>query len=469
MRRHAWIGITVTALLLTTCSSEPSSSGGSSPSGPPALQQAWSFETGSPTSQPVVADGMVYFATQDGRVFALTTDCGVGGATCEPTWTADTGTELPLVSAVAVYGKAPVTFRAPIVTSGVVVVSGKGSDAQLFAYGLDCGTGGATCDPLWTAGAGYELAASGDMLYVTSRDGLAAIDVTSCPSDGSRCEPAWTIDGFALGAISDGVVYGGALPRAFDAETGVPLGVGRADGPADAYASTTVGEGIVVSTVGRGFEGTDPSEVFAFSVDCLRRPGVCSPLWTAQIEDQFLTIFDVAITNGRVFLGTETVAQSGEGHVIAFDVGCRDDGGACEPSLYADVPDGEVQVVAPIVSGDQVLFTSLEQGFVESYPVDAAATDPAPVYLWRSVDMYAPTQPVIADGFAFVIDDSAALYVIDLGCGTSGEVCQPVAVFKQPFGKGLNPPAIDGGYVFLGSNEGSLQVFVEPTPSVSAS
>lgn len=113
----------------------------------------WSTSVGAAISAPAaVADGTVFVPTADGRLVAL--DAATGGRS----WTASTGVELGVQPAVA----------------GGVVFTGS-DDGALHAFAA-AGCGSATCEPLWTASTGSSAgsggpAVSGGQLYVGTADG----------------------------------------------------------------------------------------------------------------------------------------------------------------------------------------------------------------------------------------------------------------------------------------------------------
>jgi hypothetical protein len=135
---------------------------------------------------PVVAGGIVYLGTFSneafGRTYAFPVDCGSGGVTCEPIWTAaDDG------------------WGDVIVGDDLVIATSNGS-SRLDAYPASCGTGGATCETTWratTSGAPTAVVANG-VVYVGADGGVGRVGgrlyafPTSCSSSGGECQPAWT-------------------------------------------------------------------------------------------------------------------------------------------------------------------------------------------------------------------------------------------------------------------------------------
>ncbi len=156
----------------------------------------WTASTGV-ASSPVVAGGVVYIGSDDGKLYAFSAS-GCGASTCSPLWTATTGRVL-----------------SPAVANGVVYVAA----SKLFAFraSSSCST---PCSPLWTGSAANigvfgELAVANGVVYVTgrpssfsSRGALVAFAASGC--GGSSCSPLWqTSTGNA--AISSPVVANGVL------------------------------------------------------------------------------------------------------------------------------------------------------------------------------------------------------------------------------------------------------------------
>jgi len=122
-------------------------------------------------------DGYV-FVVRGGTLSAFAATCGTGGANCEPAWTAD----------VSLYGSLTVS-------DGLLVLSSipTASAGDLTAFPAACTTGGATCDPLWTAPDLVDPVIAGGVVYAVGRDGhqLFAFD-ERCGTGGETCRPLWT-------------------------------------------------------------------------------------------------------------------------------------------------------------------------------------------------------------------------------------------------------------------------------------
>jgi outer membrane protein assembly factor BamB len=101
----------------------------------------------------------------DGKLYAFKADCGSGGASCSPLWTGATGGFID---------------SSPAVANGVVYVGS--ADHKLYAFPASCG--GAVCAPLWTGLTGSFIdsspAVANGVVYVGSADGkLYAFDLAT--------------------------------------------------------------------------------------------------------------------------------------------------------------------------------------------------------------------------------------------------------------------------------------------------
>jgi hypothetical protein len=182
--------------LPTSC---PTAGGGCNP--------AWTANTGGPIFGAAVAGNVVFaasgsFGSGTGKLSAYPASCGTGGANCSPTWTATIQSRA--------YG--------PAVADGIVYVATDGRDAnghaRLYAFISSCGSGGATCTPLWTADIGPASGGSdaspvvaNGVVYVTQGGVLRAFAVT-CGIGGATCNPIWTHSGtITPPAIANGMLY----------------------------------------------------------------------------------------------------------------------------------------------------------------------------------------------------------------------------------------------------------------------
>ena len=137
-------------------------------------------------SSPAVANGVVYIGSSDGNLYAFPASCGTGDATCTPLWHAAIGATFssPAVANGLVYigssdGKAVCVSGLvrdqrrdlhaalgphylgqpdpmPAVANGVVYIGSFAGDL----YAAACGTGDATCKPLWHGTTGSQIRSS---------------------------------------------------------------------------------------------------------------------------------------------------------------------------------------------------------------------------------------------------------------------------------------------------------------------
>src|SRR5207302_2196681 len=122
-----------------------------------------------------VASGVVYVSSEAGQLYAFPTTCGSGGATCQPLWRGQTG------------GNRAV---APAVGGGFVWDTSSGS---LYAFPASC-TG--SCSPALSSfrpGGKFissDPVVSGGLVYFGTSDGVLYALPTACASARS-CEPEW--------------------------------------------------------------------------------------------------------------------------------------------------------------------------------------------------------------------------------------------------------------------------------------
>ena len=159
----------------------------------------WSTFAGGPVSStPAVSGGVVYFGSDDTKLYAADAG-GCGSSICTPLWTAATGGAIK---------------SSPAVANGVVYVGS--DDGRLYAFAAG-GCGASTCMPLWTAATGGAIESSpaeaNGVVYVGSDDGrFYAFASAGC---GARsCPPLWS---YATGAavksspaVANGMVYVGS-------------------------------------------------------------------------------------------------------------------------------------------------------------------------------------------------------------------------------------------------------------------
>jgi outer membrane protein assembly factor BamB len=273
----------------------------------------WSGQVGSGSipGPPVVSGGVVYVgsdieATPDtGQLSAFPASCGTGGASCSPLWTASTSGPIDAT---------------PTVAGGVVYV---GDDSgTLYAFPTSCGTGGASCTPLWTATLGAPVhaspAVSNGLVYVGAGGNVWAFPA-SCGSGGAACSDRWFYGAGAGGApfdsspaVVNGVVYVGR--RALSSGPGTLVALSAATGSLY-WTGTTAGSiGTSSPAVANGvvYIGDEAGDLYAFPASCGTSGASCSPLWTATTADEIES--SPAVANGTIYVGSD------DGSLHAYDL-----------------------------------------------------------------------------------------------------------------------------------------------------
>ena len=326
----------------------------------------WSAYLGYLAPTPAVAGGIVYVNTGGtggpGRLEAFPASCGTGGANCSPLWTGQIGS-----------GSAFTVPGPPVVSGGVVYV---GSDTgatpdtgQLTAFPASCGTGGATCSPLWTASTSGQIdgtpTVAGGVVYVGDDSGTLYAFPASCGTGGATCSPLWTASD-ELGApvhgsptVANGLVFvgagnnvyafstscsgtctprwivgpqsgGGASFPTYDSSPAVAGGVvyvgyhsgsagggsthclppaARCCGPQPPPPASTAPHAVANGVVYVGDQG---GTLYAFGASCGTGGASCAPLWTAATGGSIES--SPAVTNGTVYIG------SADGNLRAYDL-----------------------------------------------------------------------------------------------------------------------------------------------------
>lgn len=324
---------------------------------------SFSATGGSIVSSPVVADGIVYVGSLDGRFYAFDATCQ---GDCLPLWSYPTGARIfssPAIANGMVYvGSENHIFYAfdaacrslcqplwsyrvgdsidssPVVAGGLVSISGSGpGDRHLYAFDATCRR---KCQPLWSYTTGIhiftELAVANGLLYVGSYDHKLYAFRATCRSD---CQPLWsyTTGGIVSSspAVADGVVYvssGDGQLYAFGAtcqqSTCPPLWSFALPGN-DGESAPAVANGLV-------YIGSLDGTFYAFDAVCR---SACRPLWSYMTGSRINSAAMVA--NGVVYIG------SGDHNLYAFDAACRS---ACQP-LWSFATGGEISSSPTIANG----------------------------------------------------------------------------------------------------------------------
>ncbi len=434
--------------------------------------------TGHIVFSPIVAGGEVFVAANRGKVYAFPAECS---SACRPDWFADTGGRIS---------------RPPTVADGVVYVAT--DDGSLLAYSSTCGNRGGACTPEWTADLGgigpctrpcvFDITSSSPVIadglvYVqdtqlirwkcpcrasTIDSTFYAFRVGGCGTYGKTCRPTWSVKlgqapapphyGFVFASISapvvsNGVVYTGPYLAnrnldAFDAKSGRLLWTGSGTGSCHCgtrFTTPVVAHGQVYTV----FEG----RLYAFPANCRTDGGACSPRWTADSPDDFMSL--PVAENGVVYVGTAALNGS-VGHVFAFSSSCGTGGERCQPIWSATIA-GEQTVIYPVVADGNVFATSNLAGTMSVYSATCgkkgATCDP----LWART-VTDPEFPVINNGLVYTSElspDGAKLSAFTESCSNP---CEPIWTGTVPSPK-LSAPTIDEDKLYVASSDGHVYAF----------
>ena len=386
--------------------------------------------TGGALSAPLIANGILYVATNQLYAFDATgaTHCSASPTTCTPLWTAQ-----------AAY------FDGMAVANGkVFVTDGEGVQAYDAAGKINCTvSGGAkTCKPLWatstltstgpgfTPGPGSPVVTNG-ILYVPGYgDGLvlsqggayvAAFDPagsSGCSGSPKVCVPMWTT-------------------------TGPPGGTGNAGSP-------TIANGVIYLA-----NGTLYAFDAAGSKNCPGAPKACAPLWTAATSSN-PTYSAPAVANGTVYVG------SWDSKLYAFDAAGTKNCStttpkACTPLWTAATPSN---IGGTPAVGGGVVYTVSGNGTLSAFdaagsshcsgPVTAKACTP----LWSSAaggtGYVTSSSPAVANGVVYFSSTNGGTYGYDAAgskhCTVSGtaKTCSPLWGAVTGFIGGGSPAVVNG-------------------------
>ena len=353
--------------------------------------------TGPIDSSPAIADGVAYVGSLDGKLYAFAVDCASGGGTCMPLWTGATGDMIE---------------SSPAVRNGVVYVGS--DDHKVYAFAVGCNTGGGTCTPIWSGATGSGVRSSptvvNGVVYVASFDHMLYAFAAGCNSGGGTCTPLWT-------GITGNVID----------------------------SSPAVANGAV-------FVESDDGHLYAFAVGCRSDGGACPPLWTgdtpAAVGISSVTS-SPAVADGVVYVG------SWDSKLYAFAVGCRSDGGACPPLWTATT--GGVVESSPAVANGVVYVGSGDKLYAFAVGCNSGGGSCTP--LWTATTGgYINSSPEVANGVVYVGSDDGKLYAYAVGCASGGGTCTPL--WTGTTGDMIvSSPAVSNGVVYVQSFDGKLYAF----------
>ena len=369
------------------------------------LRMAWNAAPGGCCPVPTASGDTVYVGWNDG-ITAYPAYCSTGGGTCEPLWV---GTVKDVVHR-------PVTTAVEYKADHLEVVVGDGmvfgiDRRHLYAFPVDCATGGATCQPSWFVTLpfpSYPVIADG-MVIVGTGDGHLFGYPTHCGTGAATCEPTWVAHGNGQPSVNGGVVYGVDFRHIF----AYPLDCGdramdcspswSGDLPRFAnccWSGPVAEDGEVYVAAG--------NRLYGFAESCGTGGETCQPDWIGATGEYGGGIVTLAVDHGMVFasstLGGEHYA--GSGHIYAFTTACGRP--VCRPvwsvGLGAD---------AYLTARDGLLFVASHGGFLAAY-LERCDHEPAgckPVWTVATFDQGAPYRPPsVTDRGVFSGADASRFY-----------------------------------------------------------
>ena len=381
-------------------------------------------------------------------------------------------------------------LSSPAVANGIVYFTSE--DTHLYAVDADgdsgCSGEPRTCTPLWTAALGQgsrsSPAVANGMVYVTSDDGtLSSFDadgVTSCSGVPTTCTPLWTAhignDNFPSPAIVDGVLYvaasgipdGNAILAAFDAAG--TTGCGGSPRTCTPLWAADLGSDLTLTSPavanGTVYMATADGLLMAFdaagNAGCSGVPKACAPIWTAPLIGP--TFSSAAVANGTVFIST--LSAKLEAFDAAGSTACSGTPKVCSPLWTATL--GGASDSSPAVARG-VVYVGANDG--KLYAFDASASigcTGAPktcTPLWTALTTAGTpveSSPGVANGVVYVGSNDNSLYAFDAagGIGCSGLPKTCTRLWTATTGEDVfSSPAIANGRIYVGSFDNKLHVY----------
>jgi outer membrane protein assembly factor BamB len=314
-------------------------------------QPLWTADVGY-NAQPRVAAGagMVFVGSDQptssnplARLWAFPIHCALVAGVCSPAWTYDFPTGYPIIASPTILGSQL------FVSAGFSPSYG---GAFLYAFDTQCSVEHTPCVPTWKGALSVASlgspAVAGGIVYVTDYGDLRAFRV-DCGAGGATCPPLWTAGVGIVGppTVADGEVFvtGGGFVLAFPALCSrspcSPLWHGG--GASDGSSAVAVADGLVymVSNDGR---------LFALPAIChVGSDQLCDPAWTAELRDGhvYSRFTTPAVVNGVVFVTWTSYTKV---FIEAFPARCQmGQGNGCPPLWKASV--GYYELEGPAVDG----------------------------------------------------------------------------------------------------------------------
>ncbi len=355
----------------------------------------WTGSTGVPVtnggvlvSSPVVAYGIVYVGSFEGRLYAFKAS-SCGSSSCAPLWTASTGN---------------IIFPSLAIANGVVYAGS--SDHKLYAFNA-LGCGRPSCSPLWTATVKNTIISSPTiaqgMIYVGSDDdNFYAFNASGCGSP--SCSPVWMAPtGYYVEsspAVANNIVCVGSLDRKFYAFQASGCGkpvcspLWTATAGKEIRSSPAVANNVV-------YVGSDDGKLYAFNASGCGSSS-CSPLWTASTRGYIKS--SPAIANGIVYVG------SGDDKLYAFNAsGCGSP--SCPPLWTAST--GDIIISSPAIANGVIYVGSLDHRLYAFNASGCGSSSCPPLWTFTTkASIHA--SPAVANGIVYIVSYDSILYAFHL-------------------------------------------------------
>jgi len=372
---------------------------------------------------------------------------------------------------------------APLIANGILYVATNRLYAFAAAGATGCSAAPATCTPLWTASTAnfYGMTIAGGDIFVTDGEGVQAFDATgseNCTGTPKVCSPLWVTStlfspGLGSPAVANGVLYvpgtgdgaapdvGGAYVAAFDASgkkgcsgtpticvpmwttIGVPASTGNPGSPAVAGGVLYIADGSLYAFDAAG------------SASCTGTPKTCAPLWTAAMPGGGPTTGAPAVADGMVYVATTYSGLYAFGAAGSANCSTGATGKTCAPLWNAPAPYSSEGTPA-VANG--VVYVTTTGGLAAfaagagSCPGTAAATTCTVAPLWTSATggpTDSTSSPAVANGVVYVTGDGG-IYGYDAAgsqhCSVSAtaKTCSPLWSDVVGFTIGEAPALVNG-------------------------
>ena len=277
----------------------------------------------------------------------------------------------------------PAGVGAPVVNAGVVYVVAEGSTTLtngVYAFSQSCGTGGATCTPLWIGAGGFSnggyylpemsLSVGGGRIYARLGSDLKSFAV-GCGTGGAICMPLSSVTGSATGTspvFANNYVYSlessGLAVRRASCLACSPAWIGSL--PGTGYRTATV--------AGSRIYVVQDSSLYVFDSSC--GASTCSPTWSTTVRGGG-ALYPPTVANGVVYV-------PGSDDVVAYPTSCwtgcpplwtAGSGGTYGNAPYATATVSDGKVYVPSITGVQIYSTAATPTFSS---VDVKDLEPDP-------------------------------------------------------------------------------------------